>query len=147
MTILFVLIALAAGAANPLQSGANAQLNRQLAQPVWAGIAVYATGLLGMVLMQLFIRQPLPAAHAIISVRSWAWLGGAISIVSTMAGLMLAHRLGSGVFTGVTLTASLVMSVLLDQFGLVGFAQRSVSPMRLLGCGLMISGAWLISRI
>ena len=147
MTILFVLIALAAGAANPLQSGVNAQLNKQLTQPVWAGIAVYATGLLGMLLVQVFLRQPVPATHAIASVRPWAWLGGSISILSTMAGLMLARKLGSGVFTGLTLTASLVMSVLLDQFGLIGFTQRSATPVRLLGCGLMIAGAWLISRI
>ena len=147
MTVLFVLIALAAGAANPFQSGVNAQLNKQLAQPVWAGIAVYTTGLAGMLLVQLFLRQPVPASHAVAAVRPWAWLGGAVSILSTMAGLMLAQRLGSGVFTGLTLTASLVTSVLPDQFGLIGFAQRSASPVRLLGCGLMIAGAWLISRM
>ena len=147
MTILFVLLALAAGVANPLQSGLNAQLNKQLSHPVWAGIAVYATGLLGMLLVQIFLRQPVPASHAITSVRPWVWLGGVVSILSTMAGLMLAQRLGSGVFTGLTLTASLVMSVLLDQFGWIGFAHRSASPARLLGCGLMIAGAWLISRM
>ena len=60
MTILFVLIALAAGAANPLQSGTNAQLNKQLGAPVWAAISVYVTGLLGVLIVQLFLRQPVP---------------------------------------------------------------------------------------
>ena len=146
MTILFVLIALAAGAANPFQSGTNAQLNKQLSQPVWAGIWVYATGLLGILLVQLFFRQPLPGTHTISAVKPWAWLGGLISIASTMAGLMLAQKMGSGLFTGLTLTASLVTSVVLDQFGLIGFAQKTTSPTRLVGCGLMIAGAWMISR-
>ena len=146
MTILFVLIALAAGAANPLQSGTNAQLNKQLGAPVWAAISVYATGLLGVLVVQLFLRQPLPASHTITAVKPWAWLGGLVSIASTVAGLTLAQKMGSGVFTGLTLTASLVASVLLDQFGLVGFAQRSASPTRMVGCGLMVAGAWMISR-
>ena len=146
MTLVFVLIALAAGAANPFQSGTNAQLNKQIAQPVWAGIWVYATGLLGILLVQLFLRQPVPHSQAISAVKPWAWLGGLISIASTMAGLMLAQKMGSGIFTGLTLTASLVTSVVLDQFGLIGFAQKTASPARLVGCGLMVVGAWMISR-
>ncbi len=146
MTLVFVLIALAAGAANPFQSGTNAQLNKQLSQPVWAGIWVYATGLLGMLLVQLVLRQPTPGGQAIAAVKPWAWIGGLISIASTMAGLMLAQKMGAGIFTGLTLTASLVASVVLDQFGLIGFAQRTASPARLVGCGLMIAGAWMISR-
>ena len=146
MTILFVLIALAAGAANPLQSGANAQLNKQLGAPVWAAISVYATGLLGVLLVQLFLRHPLPSSQVVTAVKPWAWLGGLVSIASTVAGLTLAQRLGSGVFTGLTLTASLLTSVLLDQFGLVGFAQKSASPARMVGCGLMVAGAWILSR-
>ncbi len=147
MTLVFVLFALAAGAANPFQSGTNAQLNKQLSQPVWAGVWVYATGLLGILLVQLFVRQPLPGTQAVAAVKPWAWLGGLISIASTMAGLMLAQKLGSGVFTGLTLTASLVTSVVLDQFGLIGFTQRTISPARMVGCGLMIAGAWMISHV
>ena len=146
MTILFALIALAAGAANPLQSGTNAQLNKQLGSPVWAAISVYVTGLLGVLVLQLFLRQPVPGSHAVSAVKSWAWLGGLVSIASTVAGLTLAQKMGSGVFTGLTLTASLVASVLLDQFGLIGFAQRSASPTRMVGCGLMVAGAWMIAR-
>jgi transporter family-2 protein len=63
-----------------------------------------------------------------------------------MAGLVLAQKLGSGVFTGLTLTASLVTSVLLDQFGVIGFRQHSASPARLVGCALMIAGVWMITR-
>lgn len=146
MTILFVLIALAAGAANPLQSGTNAQLNKQLGAPVWAAVWVYATGLLGVLLVQVFLREHLPGSQTVSAVKPWAWLGGLISIASTVAGLTLAQKMGSGVFTGLTLTASLIASVVLDQFGLIGFAQRSTSPTRMVGCGLMIAGAWMISR-
>jgi transporter family-2 protein len=146
-----ILIALAAGAANPFQAGTNAELNKQLGQPVLAGLWVYVSGLLGVLLVALAVRQFSPgnlgrAGDAIHSVPWWAWLGGVISIASTMAGLMFAQRLGSGVFTGLSLTAALVTSVLLDQFGWIGFKQHTASPARLVGCCLLVAGVWLVSR-
>jgi transporter family-2 protein len=59
---------------------------------------------------------------------------------------MLAQRLGSGVFTGLSITAALATSIVLDQFGWLGFKQHSASPARLAGCGLLIAGVWLVAR-
>lgn len=143
MAFFSILVALLSGAANPFQSATNGQLNKQLQQPVWAGIVVYATGLLGMLAIQVFTRQPLPADN-LSGVRWWAWLGGLISIASTMAGLALVQRLGAGTFTSLSLTASLIVSVLLDQFGLLGLKQHTASPGRLVGAGLLIAGVWLV---
>ncbi len=146
MTWIWYLIAVAAGVANPFQSGTNAELNKQLGSPLWAGIVVYATGLAGLLLLQIFLRQAFPASGKILAVSGWAWAGGLISIASTMAGLTLAQRMGSGVFTGITVTAALVTSVALDQVGAIGFRQHLASPARVAGCVLMIAGAWMISR-
>ena len=151
MSWIAILAALLAGAANPFQSGTNAELNKQLGQPVLAGLWVYLSGFLGMLLLAgitrrfngpFFGRAGAFAAH----VPWWAWLGGLVSIASTLAGTVYAQRLGSGVFTGLSLTASLVTSVLLDQFGAIGFRQHASSPLRLLGCGLLVAGVWLVSR-
>ena len=141
----FALIALLAGAANPLQAAANAQLNRQLHHPLWAGLAVYASGLAGLLLVLGLTRPSAPADAVLSHVSPWAWLGGLISLVPTMVGLLLAQRLGSGVFTGLSVTASLIVSVVIDQFGVLGFRQHVATPGRLLGCLLMIAGVWLIA--
>ena len=145
MPFLLLLVALAAGVANPFQSGLNAELNKQLGKPLWATLSVYATSLATLLLIQLFVRQAVPADR-ISSVPWWAWLGGAVSIISTIIGLTLAQKLGSTLFTGASLSASLVTSVLLDQFGLIGFKQHTASPGRLVGCGLLCAGVWLVAR-
>ena len=54
--------------------------------------------------------------------------------------------MGSSLFTGVTVTASLLASVALDHFGLIGFKQHAASPGRLAGCALMVAGLWMISK-
>jgi transporter family-2 protein len=146
MTLLILLIAIAAGAANPFQSGTNAELNKQLGSPLWAATVVYATGLLGVLLLQLFLRQPFPSAARAESVHIWAWFGGLISIIATVAGLTVAQKLGAGVFTGVSITVSMAASVALDNFGLVGFRQHSASPARIAGCALMVAGVWIVAR-
>ncbi len=121
MIWLWYVIAVGAGIANPFQAGTNAELNKQMGAPLWAGIVVYATGLGGLLLLQMVLRRAFPASERILAVSPWAWAGGLISIASTMAGLTLAQRMGAGVFTGITVTAALVTSVLLDQMGAVGF--------------------------
>lgn len=146
MNWLWYVIGVGAGVANPFQSGTNAELNKQLGSPVWAGVFVYATGLAGLLLLQGILRQAFPGSARMLAVSPWAWSGGLISIASTMAGLTLAQRMGSGVFTGVTVTAALVTSVALDQMGAIGFRQHTASPARMAGCALMIAGVWMISR-
>lgn len=146
MNILPYIFALAAGTANPVQAGANAQLNKSLASPVWSGLFVYASGFIGVLAVQLIVRQAWPGDRLARGLPWWAWTGGLLSIGSTVAGLTLAEKMGSVVFTGITLTASLVSSVVLDQFGLAGFKQHPASLLRLIGSGLMVAGLWLIAK-
>lgn len=146
MQWLAFLFALVAGAANPFQSGTNAQLRTSLGQSLWTTAWVYASGLMGVLLVQAFVREQLPSTTQATHAPWWAWMGGAISIVATFAGLTLAQKLGSGVFTGLSLTASVVVSIALDHFALIGFRQHAASPLRLLGGALMVGGVWLVSR-
>ncbi len=146
MQFFAIVFALVAGSANPFQAGTNAELKTQLAQPLWATLWVYATGLLGVLLVQAFVRQPLPSSSQVHSVPWWGWMGGLISIIATFAGLMLAQKLGSGIFTCISITASIVVSIAVDHFGLLGVKQHSASPMRVAGGALMIAGVWMVSR-
>jgi transporter family-2 protein len=146
MLWLYYLLTLGAGAANPLQSGANAELRKGLSSILWAGVLVYVTGLIGVLLIELFARQAFPGADRFAAVRWWAWTGGLASIGSTLAGVALAQRLGSGAFTGLNITAALGMSIVFDNYGWVGFKQHPVTPMRIVGCVLMVAGVWIVAR-
>lgn len=143
--VIYVLSA-AAGFANPAQSGANAELKKTLGHPVWATAVVYVSGLFGMLLIQAFVREGWPTRENFVCTPWWAWTGGLLSIASTMAGLVFAQKLGSGVFTGISVTAALTSSIIIDNFGWIGFKQHPASLVRMIGCGLMIGGLWLVAR-
>ncbi|MGC2659104.1 MAG: DMT family transporter [Bryobacteraceae bacterium] len=146
MNIVSYLLTIAAGAANPVQAGANAQLNKGLASPLWAALFVYVSGLAGVLLIQLVVRQAWPGQRLASGLPWWAWSGGLLSIASTLTGLTLAQKLGSGLFTGMTLTASMLMSITLDKFGLVGFERHPLSALRLTGAGFLVAGIWMIAK-
>ena len=146
MNLLIYLAAIAAGISNPVQTGASAQLRKSVDNPVFAAAYVYFGGLLIVLLIQLIVRQGWPGAGKLTNVPWWAWSAGLLSVAATMSGIMLAHKLGSGVFTGISVTAALATSLVVDNFGWIGFKQHPASWPRMLGGGLMIAGLWLMSK-
>jgi len=144
---IYYILAAAAGAANPAQAGANAELKKTLHDALPATMFVYLSGLLGILVIWGLVRQPFPGGDKFAATPWWAWLGGLLSIGATLAGAVFAQKMGSGVFTGISVTASLVMSVVLDNFGWMGFKVHPASWPRMLGCGMMIVGLWLVARL
>lgn len=143
--IIYLLSALA-GIANPGQSAANAELNKQLGNALISTAFVYGTGLGGVLILAALVHRSLPAADKFTTVPWWAWTGGLLSIGATLAGTAFAQRLGSGVFTGITVTSAIVMSIVLDNFGWMGLKQHPASMPRILGGVLMIVGLWLTAK-
>lgn len=134
------------GALNTVQAGANARLAKALGQPWWAAVAVYVTGLLGVLAAIAVVRAGWPGWGRAAEAPWWAWIGGLLGAAYVIAMLMFAERLGAAVFTGVTVTAGLLASLALDHYGLVGFQQHPLNVWRALGAALMVGGLGLISK-
>ena len=92
---LVYLFAVAAGSFSPVQAGANAQLRKSLDQPLLAALCVYSSALIALLFALPFTRLTGFAPSKAAEVPWWAWLGGLLSIMSTMAGLMLADQCSS----------------------------------------------------
>ena len=60
--------------------------------------------------------------------------------------VLTAEKVGSGVFVGLTVTASIVASLVMDHYGLLGFKQHAAGPGRILGGHLMVAGMLLIGK-
>ncbi|MBE7249641.1 MAG: DMT family transporter [Actinomycetospora chiangmaiensis] len=145
MPILIALVAAAAGVLNTVQAGANASLNKALGQPILAALVVACTNALVYLLAAPFLGLGWPSGTRWAGVPWWAWLGGAMGAAYVLAMIILAERLGAALFTGITVTAAIVTSVVLDHYGWLGFAQHSAGPWRILGGLMMIGGVALIS--
>jgi transporter family-2 protein len=63
-----------------------------------------------------------------------------------VATIVLAPRLGAATLVAAVVAGQMLASVLLDQYGLVGFPVHPLSALRLLGAGLVIGGVILVQR-
>ena len=78
---------------------------------------------------------------------SWYYLiGGLLGAVYVTTVLISVRTLGAGGVTAATIAGQLSMSVLLDQLGILGLAQRQLTPGRVIGVALLAAGVFLIVR-
>jgi transporter family-2 protein len=141
-SLLLLLFAVVAGAFLPLQAGVNAKLAHFVGGPVRASMISFAVGALALFLVVLlFYRQ----GHT--HVRDapwWAWVGGLLGAFYVTATVVVPVRIGAAAFFGVLVTAQLVMSVLIDQFGWLSFPKHEASPLRLVGVAMLVGGVLLV---
>ena len=139
------LFAVVAGLLNAVQSGVNSTLGKGIGQ-FQAGLVSFVVGIMVFVVAGVVTgRLDWPGATRMAALPWWAWTGGLMGAVFVMTQLFVADSLGSAVFIGVIVTSSVVMSLVLDNYGLVGFEVHPVNLGRIAGAVLMIAGVGLIA--
>ncbi len=153
--MLFVSLFIAIAAVlNTAQSGTSGTLHKQMANPILPGIVTYVTGLTALLVALLLYswlgRAPLPdmaqRGHWTTSGPWWMWTGGLLGAVYVMAMVNVAEKAGAGLFMGISVTASVVMSLIMDHYALLGFKQHTADVPRMIGAGLMVAGLVLIGK-
>jgi transporter family-2 protein len=76
----------------------------------------------------------------------WAPLGGLVGAVAVVVGLMFVNKVGAGTLAGLTITANILMSLLIDKYGWFGMQQHPLSMGRIAGALLLIGGIYLVSK-
>jgi transporter family-2 protein len=146
MILPLLLLALAAGVLLPVQAGVNAQLRSVLGSPLAAALVSFLVGSAGLTLVTLVVRVPIPLRAAWASSTGWQWTGGLIGAVYVLSIIVLAPKLGAATLMAAVVAGQMMASLVLDQYGLVGFPMHPVSVVRLLGAGLVIGGVVLVQR-
>jgi bacterial/archaeal transporter family-2 protein len=139
--LLLVLFAVVSGVFLPLQAGLNRRLAAYVGGPVRASMISFFVGaIVLLVVTLLFTRGGAKPGDA----PWWAWVGGALGAFYVTSTVVVPGRIGVAAYFGIVVAAQLVMSVLADQFGWVGFEKHAITPLRGLGVALLVSGALLV---
>lgn len=145
-TFFLIGLALLAGATLPTQAGMNAQLQLHWAKhPAMASLVSFTVGTLALVLYCVAARIPLPSLAGS-TTQWWHWIGGLLGAVFVTVVTFLAPRLGAATMVGLIVAGQMLASVSLDHFGLLGYAERPLSLMRLVGVAMLVGGVLLIRR-
>ncbi len=146
--ILFYGLALLAGISNPLQSAANAALNKGIGQPLAAALVVYAVALCGLLIcagVAVMMGISLGGLTKVGGLPWWAFVGGLCQLTFTVAAAVSTQKIGSAGFTVTVLVVAVVLSIALDKYGLMGLDVRDATWPRLLGAAFAIVGVTLVS--
>ena len=143
----YLLMAMVAGACLPLQVGINSSLARGLENPVSAALVSFAVGTCALLAYVVVMRLPVPGLNRAAAMPWWVWIGGGfLGAYFVSSAIFLAPKLGATVLFMIIITGQLLFALLLESKGLMGFPERTISPGRIAGIALMITGVYLTRR-
>jgi transporter family-2 protein len=139
-------IILAAGALQAWGPPMNNALRNSMENPWLSSIVSFLPIIAFLSVIWICQPHPFPTRESIAAMPWWAPLGGVIGAFAVVAGLLFVGQVGAGTFGGLTITANILMSLLIDKYGWFGMTVHDLTGGRAAGAILMVGGIFLISR-
>jgi len=129
-----------AGAFIPVMAILNGRLGKSMGEELHASVILFGVGFLFCLTVALVLTKSLPHATDLANAKPIEYLGGFIVGFYVISATLLAPRIGLANFIVCAVSAQIIISVVIDHFGLLGAMVRPVSMTRLIGIGLLIAG-------
>ena len=145
-TYLYLLIALLAGAMMPTQAATNNKMAAFVDSPILAALVSFAVGTVALLVYALATGVPLGNLAEVKNAPPIAWVGGLLGAFFVTSAVILVPRLGVAMTFSVLIAGQMIVTLVIDHFGLLGIEQRPVSWYRLAGIALITGGVILIRK-
>lgn len=142
----YLFLAFLTGIAITVQAGINANLRAMLSQPVLAAAVSFGSGFLALILVLLAAGGAVPSVETFRSIPWWKWTGGIIGAVYVTTVIVSVPKIGTANLVSLSVAGQLLAAVVLDHYGLLGFALHPANGWRLLGLVLIMAGVLLVVR-
>lgn len=139
-----LVLAIVAGAMIPFQAGVNVQLATWIGGPIRAALVSFVVGTLALLALALAFTRGMPSGAKLAEMPWWLWLGGFVGALYVYGSIVTAPRLGAVTLVAAIIAGQLLASVVIDQYGWVGFEEHPVTPGRLVGLVLLAAGVALV---
>ncbi|MBC7134729.1 DMT family transporter [Oceanibaculum nanhaiense] len=144
MSWAYIVLALFAGIVVPVQAGLNAVMARHIGGALSATFLSFIIGTGALALILAVTRPTLPSLAAFGSVPVWAYAGGLMGLIYVASSTFLAPKLGAATLLALVIAGQMIASLVIDQYGLVGFPENPITLLRVLGVVLLVAGVVLI---
>ena len=146
MNYLLMALVFLFGALQPFQAGMNARMHVALGDRFQAGFLNGFVNVTLLLLVLLVLGKGLPSIGGLKEAPWWAFLAGAIGAMIVLLQLSAAPILGASLLIALFVAGQVSGSVLADGFGLVGYAVRPPSMMRIAGLLLVVIGVLMVAK-
>ncbi|PNS08883.1 DMT family transporter [Solilutibacter silvestris] len=128
----------------PLQGLVNARLGTQIGGPIVAAFVSFLIGTLALGIYLVIARQRIGIGDAA-TMPMWIWAGGLLGAVYVAIVTLLMPRLGPATVMCLVIFGQVVAALLLDKFGVLQSAPRTVDAVRIAGALLVLAGVILVA--
>ncbi len=142
----FLLIAVLAGMMMPTQAAVNHKLAGVVSSPVLSAFISFAVGTLALLVYILAAGIPLGNLSAAKNAPLIAWTGGIMGAFFVASAVILVPRLGVALTFSLIIAGQMLVTLIIDHFGLLGVPVKEINYMRVIGATLITLGVILIRK-
>lgn len=143
---ILIAIALLVGAVLPLQVGVNSKLADSVGSPLLSALLSFCVGTLALLTYIIIAGVPLANAAEARNAPPIAWVGGLLGAFFVAVSIILLPKLGVAMTVSLIIAGQMLMSVVMDHFGLLGVPVREVTFARFGGILLITAGVILVRK-
>jgi len=137
-------MALLVGVITAYQPGINARFADHTPSKLHGGVANFAVGLVGMLIVTAACRTGLPTTERLGAAPWWAWTGGLCGAFFVTMSLALVPKMGTGNYLVGMIAGQLIGSMVIDHFGHLGLPVHGFTWGRAVGIVLVMAGVCCI---
>jgi bacterial/archaeal transporter family-2 protein len=144
---LFLLIALIAGTLMPTQAAVNNKLSTFVEHPLLAVLISFLIGT--MALFAYIVASGIPLSPSMATLKNApliVFTGGLLGALYLTCVVFLIPRLGVALSFSVIIAGQMLVTLVIDHFGILGVPVHPLNWQRLIGIVLIITGVILVRR-
>tara|TARA_S200000501_G_scaffold363264_1_gene393870 strand:+ start:40895 stop:41344 length:450 start_codon:yes stop_codon:yes gene_type:complete len=143
--IILILIVIFLGTLGPIQTGVNSTLSNYLSHPSQAAFISFLGGVIIFFIILIFLRPSIPDLVSLKKAPFWSFTGGLMGACIVFGAIMIAPKIGAATYVSTFITGTIIMSLILDHFGLMAFETKPVDLWKLFGVSLVLSGMIIVN--
>ena len=130
----------------PTQAAVNNKMAAVVDSPILAAFISFFVGTVGLLIFMIATGTPLANLASAKNAPPIAWIGGLIGAFFVAATVTLVPRLGVAMSFSLIVAGQMLITLVLDHFGVLGVPVKEISLMRILGILLITGGVVLVRR-
>lgn len=145
-TYLLIVVALIAGAVIPTQTSLNNRMATSLSSPILATLVSFVVGTVSLLIYVIASGEKIADVSLARNAPVFAWLGGLLGAFFVASTIILLPRLGVVLTISLVIAGQMIMSLIIDHFGLLGTPVKEINLARVSGVILIGVGAVIIRK-
>lgn len=130
----------------PTQAAVNNKMAMVVGGPILSAFISFAVGTLALLVYLLASGLSLGNLAAAKDAPLIAWTGGLLGAFFVAVSIMLLPRLGVAMTFGLIIAGQMIVTLVIDHFGILGVPEKAISIPRIAGILLITTGVILIRR-